>query len=56
MEKIYKKPVVSIDTGLSEGVYTASGASANQGTLSVTYYGVWDRWGTNGGKALALAD
>ena len=54
MEKIYKKPVVSIDTGLSEGVYAASGAS--QGTLDVTYYGVWDRWGTNGGKALALAD
>ena len=31
MEKIYKKPVVSIDTGLSEGVYAASGAS--QGIL-----------------------
>lgn len=54
MAKIYKKPVVSIDTGLSEGVYTASGASA--GTLNVTYYGVWDRWDTNGGKALAIAD
>lgn len=53
MAKIYKKPVVSIDTGLSEGVYTASGASA--GTLSVTYEGVWDRWGTNGGKGLVLA-
>lgn len=54
MTKIYKKPVVSIDTGLSEGVYTASGASA--GNLNVTYAGVWDRWGTNGGKALAIAD
>lgn len=53
MAKIYKKPVVSIDTGLSEGVYTASGASA--GTLTVTYLGVWDRWGTNGGKGLASA-
>lgn len=52
MAKIYKKPVVSIDTGLSEGVYTASGASA--GTLSVTYNGVWDRWPT-GGKGLVLA-
>lgn len=56
MEKIYKKPVVSIDTGLSEGVYAASGASANQGTLNVTYQGVWDRWGTNGGKGLAFAN
>ena len=36
MAKIYEKPVVSIDTGLSEGVYAASGAS--QGTLNVTYY------------------
>lgn len=54
MAKIYEKPVVSIDTGLSEGVYAASGAS--QGTLNVTYHGVWDRWGTNGGKGLAMAD
>lgn len=54
MAKIYEKPVVSIDTGLSEGVYAASGAS--QGTLNVTYSGVWDRWGTNGGKGLAMAN
>lgn len=53
MTKTYKKPVVSIDTGMAEGVYAASGAS--QGTLNVTYYGVWDRWGTNGGKGLANA-
>ena len=52
--KTYEKPVVSVDTGLAEGVYAASGAS--QGTLNVTYYGVWDRWGTNGGKGLAQAD
>ena len=52
MTKAYKKPVVSIDTGMAEGVYAASGT----GTLNVTYYGVWDRWGTNGGKGLAMAD
>lgn len=52
--KTYEKPVVSVDTGLAEGVYAASGA--DQGTLNVTYYGVWDRWGTNGGKGLAMAD
>lgn len=51
MAKIYEKPVVSIDTGLSEGVYAASGA----GNLTVTYKGVWDRWGSNGGKGLAIA-
>lgn len=51
--RTYKKPVVSVDAGMTEGVYAASGA---KGTLNVTYYGVWDRWGTNGGKGLAMAD
>ena len=50
----YRKPVVTVDAGLAEGIYAASGAA--QGTLNVTYYGVWDRWGTNGGKGLAFAD
>ena len=52
--KMYKKPIVTVDAGLAEGVYAASGAS--KGTLNVTYLGVWDRWGTNGGKGLAMAD
>lgn len=52
--KTYEKPVVSVDTGLAEGVYAASGAT--YGTLNVTYVGVWDRWGTNGGKGLAQAN
>lgn len=52
--KMYKKPVVTVDAGLAEGVYAASGSS--KGTLNVAYYGVWDRWGTNGGKGLAMAD
>lgn len=51
MTKAYKKPVVSIDTGMAEGVYAASGAN-----LNVIYNGVWDRWGTNGGKGLAMAN
>ena len=37
---------------MAEGIYAASGA---KGTLNVTYYGVWDKWGTNGGKGLAMA-
>ena len=52
--KTYKKPVVTVDAGMAEGVYAASGAS--QGTLNVTYHGVWDKLGTNGGKGLATAD
>lgn len=52
MAKTYKKPVIEVDNGLAEGVYAASGA---KGTLNVKYYGVWDRWGSNGGKGLAQA-
>lgn len=52
--KTYNKPVVTVDAGMAEGVYAASGAT--QGTLNVTYVGVWDKWGTNGGKGLAMAD
>lgn len=55
MAKIYTKPVIEVDNGLAEGVYAASGATT-KGTLNVTYHGVWDRWGTNGGKGLAMAD
>ena len=50
--KTYKKPVVTVDAGMAEGVYAASGA---KGTINVSYYGVWDKWGTNGGKGLAMA-
>ena len=50
----YKKPVVTIDSGMAEGVYAASGTS--QGELTVTFYSVWDRWGTNGGKSLYFAN
>ena len=53
MMKTYTKPVVTIDNGMAEGVYAASGA---QGALNVTSGGGWDRWGTNGGNGLAQAD
>ena len=52
--RTYKKPIITVDSGLAEGVYAASGTS--QGTLTVNYEGVWDRWGTNGGKGLAIAE
>ena len=48
--KTYEKPVVSVDTGLAEGVYAASGAT--QGNLNVDYVMIADRWGTNGGKKM----
>ena len=51
--RTYKKPMITVDSGLAEGVYAASGAT--EGALNVIYCGVWDRWGTNGGKGLAQA-
>ena len=38
--RAYEKPVITVDSGMAEGIYAASGAT--QGTLNVTYYGVWD--------------
>ena len=46
MMKTYEKPVVSVDTGLAEGVYAASGT----GTLTVTNNSWSDDWGATGGK------
>ena len=46
MMKTYERPVVSVDTGLAEGVYAASGAA--QGTLNVTDPIVIDRWSGGG--------
>ena len=51
--RTYKKPMITVDSGLAEGVYAASGAT--KGTLNVTYYGVWDKWAA-GGKGLLMAD
>ncbi len=35
--RTYKKPMITVDSGLAEGVYAASGSS--QGILNVTYHG-----------------
>ena len=51
--KTYKKPMITVDSGLAEGVYAASGAT--QGTLNVTYVGAWDKW-SDGGKGVAQAN
>ena len=52
--KTYEKPVVSVDTGLAEGVYAASGAT--QGRLTVDFLMIADRWGTSGGKSFFTAN
>lgn len=35
--RAYEKPVITVDSGMAEGIYAASGAT--QGTLNVTYHG-----------------
>lgn len=44
--KTYEKPIISVDKGLAEGVYAASGASE----LTVTSTGK-DKWGTESGRS-----
>lgn len=46
MKHTYEKPVITVDAGMAEGVYAASGAP----TISLTYLrndGDWNNGGTN---------
>ena len=46
MKYTYEKPVITVDAGMAEGVYAASGAP----TISLTYLrndGDWNNGGTN---------
>lgn len=45
--KIYRKPVITIDTGMAEGVYAASGATSSPDNVSfLRYDGDWGSGGT----------
>ena len=50
--KVYEKPVVSVDAGMAEGVYAASGAT---GGVNVKFLRYADDWG-NGGTAVYNVD
>ena len=45
--KVYEKPVVSVDAGMAEGVYAASGAT-NSGSVNVGFLRYAGDWGTGG--------
>lgn len=45
---MYEKPVISVDTGMAEGVYAASGSDLNSGKVSVKSSGVAADWGNSG--------
>ena len=50
--KQYSKPMISIDAGMAEGVYAASGAGSNAITISVPT--VIADWGGSGQATLTL--
>lgn len=49
----YEKPVISVDTGMAEGVYAASGSTS--GSVSVKFLRYDGDWG-NGGTAVFSVD
>lgn len=49
--KIYEKPIISVDAGLAEGVYAASGAN---GGVTVSAINVISDWGNSGQANLVL--
>ena len=54
--KLYTKPVITIDSGLAEGVYAASGAgNDSSGNINVTFLRYDGDWG-NGGTAVYTVD
>lgn len=47
---VYEKPVISVDAGMAEGVYAASGSAPSSGGVSVKSSSVTADWG-GGGQA-----
>ena len=50
--KQYTKPMVSIDDGMAEGVYAASGSSS--ASIGISGPNVINNWGTSGQSTLSL--
>ena len=44
--KLYKKPIISIDAGIAEGIYAASGAGETNRVNFLRYDGDWGKGGT----------
>lgn len=51
--KVYEKPVVSVDAGMAEGVYAASGSN---GGVRVSEPSVTADWGNNNGQVKFALD
>ena len=47
----YEKPIISVDAGMAEGVYAASGSAPSSGGVSVKSSEVVADWNGNGGQA-----
>ena len=44
--KLYKKPVITLDIGIAEGIYAASGAGETNRVNFLRYDGDWGKGGT----------
>ncbi len=54
MKNKYQKPTIYLTSEHTEGIYLASGATAD-GFVTAAYQGVWDRW-ADGGKGLVTVN
>lgn len=54
MKYTYEKPVITVDAGMAEGVYAASGTE-NTASISYSEGSVTADWGTSGQVTFSLA-
>lgn len=54
MKNKYQKPTIYLTSEHTEGIYLASGATAD-GFVTAAYQGVWDKW-AGGGKGLVTVN
>lgn len=56
--KTYKKPIISVDSGLAEGVYAASGAGSgnNDNSVTVSELTKLSDWGNDNGQLTFTVD
>lgn len=51
--KTYEKPIISVDNGLAEGVYAASGGATSQNEIIIAFSKIDADWGGSGQISLS---
>ena len=52
----YEKPIISIDAGMAEGIYAASGAGTTESAVTLSGLTEAANWGNNNGQLKFTAD